>query len=334
MGSMADAQPDDLSDGLLFAVRGFMPGASIRDLPRLAGGASHQTWAFEAISSDKSERLILRLAGAWGGDNPGTVGLTSEAALIERVPDAGVPVPAVRYVLTPDDGLGEGYIMAHIEGETVAQRILNKPEFECARGRLAPQCGDVLARIHSVPLAPIGFLRTASAQDEVHRYYEDYRNQGQARPVFELAFRWLKNHIPPARDTALVHGDFRNGNLMVGADGLRAVLDWEMAHIGDPMADLGWLCVNSWRFGHIDRPVGGFGSREDLFASYEARSGCAVDRDAVAFWEIYGTLKWGMICQAMALAFKSGSDTSVERAAIGRRASETEIDLLRLLSAG
>ncbi len=322
---------DAFADDLQAVVRRFVPNAVIRDLRRLPGGASQQTWSFQAVTDDTSERLILRLSGGWneGSDN---VDLTSEAALIGCVAEAGVPVPAVRYVLTPGDGLGAGYFMAHVDGETLPQRILAKPEFEHARGWLAQQCGDVLARIHGVPVSSVDFLRAASPKDEVQRYYEDYRRQGQARPVFELAFQWLERHMPAERDAALVHGDFRNGNLMVGAEGLRAVLDWEMAHIGDPMADLGWLCVNSWRFGHIDQPVGGFGTREELFAGYEARNGCTVDRDAVAFWEIYGTLKWGMICQMMAMAFKDGSDRSVERAAIGRRSSEAEIDLMRLLS--
>jgi aminoglycoside phosphotransferase (APT) family kinase protein len=128
----------------------------------------------------------------------------------------------------------------------------------------------------------------------------------------------------------LVHGDFRNGNLMIGPDGIRALLDWELTHLGDPMEDLAWLCVNSWRFGQIDQPVGGFGNREELYAGYEAAGG-RVDEPRVHFWEVLGSLKWGIMCQMGAADFVSGVDLSVERAAIGRRASETEIDLLRLL---
>ena len=82
-----------------------------------------------------------------------------------------------------------------------------------------------------------------------------------------------------------MHGDFRHGNLIIGPDGVRAVLDWELAHLGDPMEDLGWICVNSWRFGEIDKPVGGFGTREELFAGYEA-AGRRVDPERV---EILGS---------------------------------------------
>ena len=128
-----------------------------------------------------------------------------------------------------------------------------------------------------------------------------------------------------------LHGDFRHGNLLIGPDRVRGVLDWEISHLGDPMEDLGWICVNSWRFGEIDKPVGGFGSREELFEGYEAAGGDPVDPQRVRTWEVLGTLKWGIMCMTMYQIFASGGDPSVERAAIGRRSSETEIDLLALL---
>ena len=125
----------------------------------------------------------------------------------------------------------------------------------------------------------------------------------------------------------------RVGGKPRGPDGVRGVLDWELAHLGDPMEDLGWICVNSWRFGEVEKPVGGFGSREDLAAGYEAAGGAPVDLERVRFWEVLGTVKWGIICAMMLWSFRTGADRSVERAAIGRRASETEIDLLELLTA-
>ncbi len=150
--------------------------------------------------------------------------------------------------------------------------------------------------------------------------------------MFELALRWLRDHDPgPSREVTLVHGDFRHGNLIIGPDGVRAVLDWELAHVGDPMEDLGWICVNSWRFGEIDKPVGGLGSREELFAGYEA-AGRRVDPARVMFWEVVGTLRWGVMCCGMMRRFRIGPEHSLERAMIGRRSSETEIDLLRLLA--
>ncbi len=169
-----------------------------------------------------------------------------------------------------------------------------------------------------------------TATKEIGDLEREYRGFDWPRPVFELALRWLAEHDPgPSREITLVHGDFRHGNLIIGPDGVRAVLDWELAHLGDPMEDLGWICVNSWRFGEIDKPVGGFGSREDLFAGYE-EAGRKVDPDRVMFWEVMGTLRWGVMCCGMMQRFRTGPDHSMERAMIGRRSSETEIDLLAL----
>jgi aminoglycoside phosphotransferase (APT) family kinase protein len=131
-----------------------------------------------------------------------------------------------------------------------------------------------------------------------------------------------------------VHGDFRNGNLLVGADGLEAVLDWELSHLGDPLEDLGWCCVRSWRFGVPDRVVGGFGTLDDLLDAYAATSGARPDPEHVRFWTTLGTLKWGVICIAQSFTHLHGLVRSVELAALGRRVAETEWDVLDLLEGG
>jgi len=203
--------------------------------------------------------------------------------------------------------------------------------FAAARQVLAHQCGQALARIHALPTAGLPALRRGGARAELQFQLELHRGHGTARPVFELAFQWLRRHAPAEVPPVLVHGDFRNGNLMVGDAGLVGVLDWELAHLGDPMEDLGWLCVNTWRFGCSEHPVGGFGTREDLFAGYAAAGG-RVDAQRVHYWQAMGTLKWGIVCEAMAQAWLGGAERDVEKAAIGRRASEAEIDLLALLA--
>jgi aminoglycoside phosphotransferase (APT) family kinase protein len=246
--------------------------------------------------------------------------------------EASLPSPRVLHVLTPEDDLGVGFIMQRVGGETIARKILREQEFAEARTRLARELGGVLAGIHSLPGTQLPELRRMTAAKELDESERDYRNLNWPKPVFELALRWLRDHDPgPSKEVTLVHGDFRNGNLIIGPDGLRAVLDWELAHLGDPMEDLGWICVNSWRFGEIDKPVGGFGSREELFAGYEA-AGRRVDPTRVMFWEVMGTLRWGLMCSGMMQRFRTGPDHSMERAMIGRRASETEVDLLRLLA--
>jgi aminoglycoside phosphotransferase (APT) family kinase protein len=315
-------------------VASFYPGATgAAGAAKLSGGASQETWSFDIVHPGGTIGAILRRAPKGYGASPSrAAGLDAEARLMQLAHDANLPSPRVLHVLAPADELGTGFIMERVEGETIARKILRDAQFAEARRLLAGRLGEVAAGIHALPLAQLPRLRTSTATQEIAELEREYRSFDWPRPVFELALRWLRGHDPgPPDRLTLVHGDFRHGNLIIGPDGLRAVLDWELAHLGDPMEDLGWVCVNSWRFGEIDKPVGGFGSREDLFAGYEAAGG-KVDAERVTFFEVMGTLRWGVMCCGMMQRFRTGPDHSMERAMIGRRASETEIDLLRLLA--
>jgi aminoglycoside phosphotransferase (APT) family kinase protein len=315
-------------------VASWCPGATgVTGAVRLSGGASQETWSFDIAHPDGNIGAILRRAPAGYGAAPTrAAGLNAEAVLMQLAHHAGVPSPRVLHMLQPQDELGTGFIMERIEGETIPRKILRDAQFALARPKLARQLGGVLAGIHGLDLAQLPQLRGMTAAKEIAELERDYRGFNWPRPVFELALRWLRDHDPgPSQQVTLVHGDFRHGNLIIGPDGIRAVLDWELAHTGDPMEDLGWICVNSWRFGEIDKPVGGFGTREELFAGYEA-AGRRVDLARVKFWEVMGTLRWGVMCCGMMQRFRVGPEHSIERAMIGRRSSETEIDLLRLLA--
>lgn len=304
------------------------------DAKRLSGGASQETWSFDITHPKGDIGAILRRAPPGYGAAPGrAAGLDAEAVLMQLAHDAGVPSPRVLHVLNAADELGTGFIMQRVAGETIPRKILRDDEFAAARPKLARQCGAILAGIHGLDASGLPQLRRMDAATEIAELQREIDHFGWPRPVFELALRWLHDNDPgPSERVTLVHGDFRHGNLMIGADGVRAVLDWELAHLGDPMEDLGWICVNSWRFGVIDKPVGGFGSYGELFAGYEAASGIKVDANSVKFWEVMGTLRWGVMCVGMMHRFRLGPDHSMERAMIGRRSSETEIDLLRLLA--
>jgi aminoglycoside phosphotransferase (APT) family kinase protein len=321
-------------DQLAACVRCFCAGATgIACVAPLSGGASQETFAFTILHPEGDRAAILRRAPPGSGAPSGrAAGLEAEAALMKLAFGAGVPSPRVLHVLTPADDLGTGFIMARVEGETIPRKILRDAQFDGVRLKLAQQLGEILAGIHAIDRAKLPHLRTMSSTSEIAQLDAEYRSFGWPRPVFELALRWLSRNDPgPSAQLTLVHGDFRHGNLIIGPDGVRAVLDWELAHLGDPMEDLGWICVNSWRFGEIDRPVGGLGTREEFFAGYAARGG-TVDPARVNFWEVMGTLRWGIMCCGMMQRFRDGPDHSMERAMIGRRASETEIDLLRLLA--
>ncbi len=300
-----------------------MLGASnIDGLRRLSGGASRATWSFAA----DGRRLVLRM------DPPGAAsgGLAREADLLRGATAVGVPVPNVVGRGDGTDAIGAPYIvMDHVDGETIARRILREDEYAAARPMMARQCGEILAKIHTIAIDDVPGLPD---DDPLEKYAAAYAMFNEPHPTFDLALKFLRERRPSTTRRTVVHGDFRNGNLIVGPEGVRSVLDWELAHVGDPIEDLGWLCANAWRFGG-ELPVGGFGTYHDLIAGYEEGSGETVDRDALNWWEAVGNLTWGVICISQANTHRSGAVRSVELAAIGRRVCETEWDLLGNLEA-
>lgn len=308
---------------------------SVEAVTPLSGGAASLTYAVEAVRVGQPWRLILQVnppgAGATGG-----MSRAVQAAIQTRAGRAGVRVAAVVAVLTPQDGLGEGFVMEFVEGETLAPRWLRDPRYEAARRAMLADCAEALARTHAVTPADVADLGlpVLPPRAQLGTLRDLYDSLEGAVPVFELAFAALAERLPEVGTLSLVHGDFRSGNLIVGEAGLSAVVDWELAHVGDPHMDIGWLSTNTWRFGRTDQPVGGFGDREAFYAAYEAAGGRPVDRDLALAFEMLGSLRWGIMCMQMAAAHLSGEVASVERAAIGRRVSETEADLLYMLKYG
>jgi len=298
------------------------------DLVRLSGGASRETWSFDLVTPGAVRRgMILqrRRAASGPSGHPPDV----EAALLRAAAGAGVPVAGLVGV-GDDNGLGAPWLVVErIEGETIPRKLLRDDEFAAARPLLAAQLGRAAAAIHSIPVDSVPAL---DDQDQLTAFGSLVGALSQPRPALELAVRRLDASRPAAARRTVVHGDFRTGNLLVGPDGLRAVLDWELAHVGDPVEDLGWLCTRSWRFGSPAR-VGGFGSVGELVAAYESTSGVPVDLDALRWWEAFGSLKWAVICLLQAGVHLSGAARSVELVSIGRRAYESEWDLLGLLGA-
>jgi aminoglycoside phosphotransferase (APT) family kinase protein len=318
------------------AVRLAGEGARAVDAQRLSGGASMETWAFAIEGPSGREEMILRRRSApFDPESSRSTSLAAEAALIAAVRGRAAPAPPLVHLCDETDELGEAHVTRRVPGETLGRKINTDPRFDGVRGLLARQCGEVLAKIHSVAPPEAAHLKFADASVELDRYQEVYRTSGAERPVLELAFRHLRDHLPAPRPPVLLHGDFRNGNLIIHPEtGLAAVLDWELSHIGDPAEDLGWICVNSWRFGRPDRPVGGFGEYADLLAGYEAAGGEPIPLARVRFWQALGSLKWGVMCLTMYMSWATGATASVERPMIGRRVSETEIDLLNILESG
>jgi len=290
-------------------------------------------WAFDLVGEGGAVTpLVLRRQPA--GQRFSSQGLPSvaaEAALVRLAEGLGVPVPRVAFELPPGSPAGDGYAMVRIEGETMGGRVLKLPELAAARAGMARECGRMLARLHSArDFAHLG-LRDQGAAEALDALEARHRATVQDRPVFEYALRWLRANLAEDSRRVLLHGDFRNGNLIVGPDGIRAVLDWELAHVGPPAYDLAWMCVTSWRFQRPELPVGGFGTREDLLAGYAEAGGAPVDAAELHAWEVFQTMNWGVMCAGVAAQVMEGQ-RSLEGAVIARRASETEFDLMRLLA--
>ena len=304
----------------------------VSNLEPLTGGASKEIWKFEVSKDKQSTKMILRRGS--GIEGPLAIKTADEARIQKEVIKVGAPVPTILAVSKNEEELGDSYIMNFVEGESIARKILRDKEYKKALPVLAYQCGEAIARIHNVDIDNFSFLPKKPAEEQLEDLYSTYQSFEQPSPVFEYAYLWLKEQDFGNFQESLVHGDFRLGNIIVNAEGLQSIIDWELAHIGNPLQDLGWVCGNSWRFGKNDKVVGGFGEIEDLLEGYNSISKLKVDKEMVKCWQVFGTFRWGVICLIQAYAHLNGTINSIEKAAIGRRVSETEIDIVDLLFLG
>lgn len=294
----------------------------IEHLGRLSGGANMESWSFDWGGAG----YVLRRAPSAEIMEGRPFGHDVEAAIVRAARQAGVLAPEIVGELVPGDELGSGYVMRRVEADVSPANILGNPP-----ASLVTDIARELARIHTIPPADFAHLPARDAQTMVAELKTRFAGYGGDRPIFALAIKWLEDHLPDPAPTVFLHGDFRMGNLMANADGLAAVLDWELCHLGDRHQDLAFGCINSWRFGHIDRPAFGAGELAEFWAAYERESGTTIDPARFRFWLVYSTLWWGLCCLQMADIWRTGLDKTLERAVIGRRASETEVDLLMLL---
>jgi len=310
-----DAAPDRGPDAVREILVNLFPGSEIGELVELTGGASRSTWR---ASVDGEGVVVQRQTSGATRD------MAIEASVLAAA--AGVPAPPLIGRVVGDDGVSN-LVTRLVAGETIARRILRDDRFDRARARLTEQLGRAAARIHRIAPDEVPGLEPADALATTRETLDEL---GAPHPTFELAFRWLDDHRPPARSATVVHGDLRLGNVIVDDDGLAAVIDWELAHVGDPISDLGWLCAPAWRFG-APLPAAGVGTREALLAAYADESGVEVGLDELRWWEVASSLRWGVICMMQADRHRSGAVRSHELAAIGRRTCETEHDLFLAL---
>ena len=341
---MASLEPDEIARRLtdFITAEGGFKRVAIENFRRMPGGASREIWSFDCTTVESDRDGSTRRRGMVLRRDPGAhkidTSRRNEFLVLRAAFEERAPVPEVLWLSEDPAVLGAPFfVMERVEGETLARRLLRDEKFAKAREVMPAQLAEILAGIHRIDPVKhrFDFLPEPganSALTEVKRYEENFRRLAlEPHPAFELAFRWLLGRIPKTPRKTLVHGDYRIGNVIFGPEGVRSILDWELAHLGDPMEDVGWMCVRAWRFGNDAKPVGGLGSREDFFRAYEKASGVRVDPEAARFWEVFGNLRWGIITISQARTHIDGFVKSVELASIGRRTAETELELLNLI---
>ena len=322
----------------------------VSDARWLAGGASKLQMAFNLRWNrpgvgPETTRMVLR------NDLAEALHATSRLREFQVVAalDGALPVPPVFWVDVmaehlPYPGIVYGFVGGVTKPSNAKSGVTGLGTYmpEEIRRKLAPQFVEHLARLHTfdfrkAKLTAFDVPKAGSqnAQWAVNWWDRVWQEDADEEvPLVALASSWLHKHAPSVEHLSIVHGDFRTGNYLADESGVTAILDWEGAHLGDPIEDLGWLCVKSWRFGAVDQPAGGFGSREQLWQAYERAGGGTVDPARAHWWEVFGTVRWGTICLTQAWRHLSGTVKSMELATIGRRAVETEVDLLQLMKNG
>ena len=282
----------------------------------LAGGASKEAWAVDL--ADGTELLVRR--ASVGVIHRDTLTLEQEFQVLEAAIAAGVAAPRPVQYLGDVDG-HEAFAMERVRGETIGRRIVRDPP-----AALPLQLAEQLARIHSIE--PLDFLPSGSA---IQRFYDELDTVDEPHPAIEYGLAWVRERLGVPDAPTFCHGDFRVGNFAVDADGLVSVLDWEFAHVGDPVGDVAWPIVRAWRFGADDRRLGGVGEVEPYLERYNELTGRDVTLEELDVWEVFGNVKWAIGCLTQCRRHLNGQDRSVEYAVLGRMAAEMEYELLDLI---
>jgi aminoglycoside phosphotransferase (APT) family kinase protein len=274
----------------------------------------------------------------------GSIARRDEFAVISAARAAGVRTPRARWLLEGVVAPGRSaYLLDWVEGEAIGRRVVKGPALAAARAGLVEELAGELAKIHGITPhgAPsLAGIAMVSGPDEdpcesaLRFLWTMLDRLPEPHPAIAFAAAWMAQHRPAPVAPTLVHGDFRTGNFMVAPDDLRAVLDWEFAHWGDPMEDVAWLCVRDWRFGELSLAAGGFATREAFVRAYERARGVTVDPARVRWWEIMGNARWAAGSVLQGERYLSGDESDLELLAIARRAAEMEWEALRLIRGG
>lgn len=319
-----------------------IPGArdlAVSNIARIPGGASRETWSFDVRWVEDGhpvERSYIARR-----DPPASL-LDSnndlEFELYTALAQTDIPAPRVHWIDREGAAVERPfYVMERLAGATDARTLASSPEYADIRGEIARQKASILARIHTLDIASVPSLDVPSAGEppalhEIARWERTMRaDMLEPQPVLELAFNWLKRHMPPPPSRlALVHGDYRTGNFLYDRERITGILDWEMAHAGDPVEDIGWVVMKSWRWAGDDR-VGGLCEREDFIRMYEEAGGVHVEPATLKFWEVFSNVKFAIIFITGTKAIVGGKTPDLLLAVTGFIQPGLEVELLELI---
>ena len=291
----------------------------VSNLSRIPGGASRETYRFRARYARDGKAveraMILRR------DPPASLIETereTEFRAYRAFHALGLPVPEP--IALESDGRHlerPFFVMEEVENCQVGS-ILTPDPYGANREKIGDQLFTILGRIAGADVAAIGLADFDGAKDvsqcwhhEMERWEKVIAEDSlEPQPIVQGALRWLKrNPPPPAQKLAVVHGDYRTGNFLYDADGnIRAILDWEMAHLGDPLEDLGWLIDPLWSHGDPTHPAGTI-ARAEAIALWEKTSGLKAEPGALLWWEIFASVKGAAIWLSAAREYAEGRNT-------------------------
>lgn len=287
----------------------------IDHVKRFHGGASRETYALDIRADGEVQSLILRK------DPPDSLIETDrrvEFAALKSCEGLGLPVP--RAISLVEDAAMIGapfFVMERIEGGE-AVGAMDPTAYGDHKAEIGAQFFGLLGRVHGVdtiesPLAAaLDVPDVSTCWSRELDYWADViaREAAEPEPYAQAAIRWLRrNPPPPAQRLSIVHGDYRNGNVLHDGQGrIVAILDWEMAHIGDPLEDLAWALDPMWNLRDATRAAGLI-AREEAFALWERASGCIFDEGAFRWWEMFATLKGLGIWISSARAYAGGANS-------------------------
>ncbi len=281
-------------------------------LERIYGGASRETYRVRLSEGGQEKGFILRRDPPSSLiDTERTVEFAAYKAFHGRV-----PVPEALALEQDEVWLGRPFFIMEEIVDAAAGSIMRDEAYGEHNAKVAGQFFGSLGRIAAADIDELGLDWERPAPDacwarELERWEKVFdEDEREPQPVARAAIRWLRrNPPPPAQKICVVHGDYRSGNFLVSPAGeIKAILDWEMAHMGDPLEDLGWALDPLWSHNNPDKP-GGMCSRPEAIALWEKASGLKADPAAMKWWDMFASLKGLAIWISAATEVADGRNT-------------------------